>query len=84
MNASMNSMMWKTTHRFGALMLALLLFFATWEVAHDEEMRMFFRVPGATILGILGLLAFLKCVRPGAQEDSTRDAGGRRLGKARS
>ena len=47
MNASMNSNMWRTTHRFGALLFGLILLFAAWEMAHDEESSMIYRAGGA-------------------------------------
>ena len=68
MNSSMDSMIWKTTHRFGAFMIALLLLFAAWEIAHDEDLTSnVYRVGGASVLGALGLLALLKAVRAGSQ-----------------
>ena len=83
MNQSMDSMMWKTTHRFGMFMLALLLFFAAWEVGHDEEMNNVLRYGGTGVLGLFGLLALVKCLRPGGKEEqrSRSASGARRLGK---
>ena len=83
MNASMNSNMWRTTHRFGALLFGLILLFAAWEMAHDEESSMAYRVGGAGAAGLFGLLCLLKGIRPGAQEEPAT-AGGRRLSKERS
>ena len=85
MNASMNSNMWRTTHRFGALLFGLILLFACWEMAHDEESSMIYRVGGAGVVGLFGLLALLKGIRPGGQEEEpTSAAGARRLRKERS
>ncbi len=71
MNSSMDSMIWKTTHRFGAFMIALLLLFAAWEIAHDEELtNNVYRVGGASVLGALGLLALIKAGRAGSQNDA--------------
>ena len=83
MNASMNSNMWRTTHRFGALLFGLILLFAAWEMAHDEESSMIYRAGGAGAVGLFGVLALLKGVRPGAQEEPSTP-GARRLSKERS
>lgn len=72
MNDSMNSTMWKATHRFGALLIALLLLFGAWEIAHAEDSSAVYRVGGAGTLGLLGLLALLKSVRSGRQEEAPR------------
>ncbi len=82
MNQSMDSMMWKTTHRFGMFMLALLLFFAAYEVGHDEELNNVLRVGGTGLLGLFGLLALIKCLRPGSKEErSGASTDARRLRK---
>lgn len=86
MNSSMNTMMWRTTHRFGALMLGLLLLFAAWEIAHDEEASSAYRIGGASVVGVLGFLAVLKCLRPGSQDSPAASPPGparRRRSKAR-
>jgi len=81
MNSSMNSMMWKTTHRFGALLLGVLFLFAAYEIAHDEAMWIVLRVGGAGALTLLGLFALLKCVRPRGEDEAGPPA--RRLRKQR-
>ncbi len=78
MNTSMNSNMWKTTHRFGALLLGLIFLFAAWEMAHDQESSTIYRVGGAGAVALFGLLALFKCLRPGGQEEPPA-AGARRL-----
>jgi hypothetical protein len=84
MNTSMDSMIWKTTHRFGAFMLALLLLFAAWEIAHDQELTSeVYRIGGASILGAVGLLALIKSVRAGGQKEAAPAASPRRARKAR-
>jgi len=85
MNQSMDSMMWKTTHRFGMVMLALLLFFAAYEVGHDEDLNNVLRVGGTGVFALFGLLALIKCLRPGSKGESAgTSGGGRRLRKEHS
>ena len=77
MNDSMNSTMWKATHRFGSVLLGLLLLFGAWEMGHAEDSSMFYRVGGAGALGLLGLLALLKSLRGAPPEETPRSVRGR-------
>ena len=78
MNSSMDSTLWKATHRFGVLMVGLLLLFAAWEIAHNEEVSNVFRTAGATVFGAAGLFALARCVRTGKRDDGARAAEARR------
>ncbi len=84
MNSSMDTKMWKTTHRFGALMLGLLALFAAWEVAHDEALTSMYRVGGASLLAAAGLLALVKWLRPGGRDEQARATVTRRHQRQRS
>jgi len=78
MNSPMDSMLWKATHRFGVLMVGLVLLFAAWEVAHNEELSNVFRTAGAAVFGGAGVFALARCVRGGKRENRAPAAEARR------